>query len=173
MRSWLNDEFLRTAFTAEEQHGILKTDVDNGETQGYSGWDTDGGNNTVDQIFLLSYQEVLEDFKNKNQSSTCKPTAYAIARGALTGSENGNCWWWLRSPGRSQRNAASMTDTDTCGSNLVDYDSSSVRPALWLKLDSNLAGKEKNELSAEELYNLGLRYYKGENSAYSYSLNRP
>ena len=57
LRSWLNGEFLQSAFSAKEQAAILMTAVDNSASQGYGKWNTDGGNNTRDQIFLLSYAE--------------------------------------------------------------------------------------------------------------------
>ncbi len=59
LRSWLNGEFLQSAFSADEQTAILTTAVDNSNSQGLhnSRWDEDGGNNTQDQIFLLSYAE--------------------------------------------------------------------------------------------------------------------
>ena len=149
LRTWLNRTFLNKAFTAQEQGGILLTNVDNSKSQCYSGWSTSGGNNTQDKVFLLSYAEankylgVTYDNSN-NTKSRVAPTAYAFKQGAGTsisyktagGTAAG--WWWLRSPGASQMYAA---DVDTDGSlrrDSVDYNSSCVRPALWINLESDI-----------------------------------
>ncbi len=136
LRSWLNGAFLETAFTEEERHAILKTDVDNSKRQGNSGWNTDGGSNTMDQFFLLSYQEVSEKYFMNGESRTCKVTPYAISSGVYT--SNGNGWWWLRSPGRSQNYAARVVSDGSLGNGVVNFDRGCVRPACWLKLDSGV-----------------------------------
>ena len=147
LRSWLHEVFLETAFTKEEQQKILKTNVDNSKGEGYSGWNTDGGNNTVDQVFLLSYREAFEKYFQEDQSRTCKPTVYAMAQGALTDSGSGNGWWWLRTPGSFQNNVASVNNDGSRCHYRVIYTNGCVRPALWLNLDSfhsgqNTAGTE-------------------------------
>ena len=87
LRAWLNGKFLKKAFSAKERTAILITDVDNSSGQGYSKWNTNGGNNTQDRVFLLSYAEanrylaVTYDDSN-NTKSRVTPTAYAIAQGA-------------------------------------------------------------------------------------------
>ena len=62
LRNWLNEDFKKTAFTVDEQSAILMTDVDNSDSQGCSEWNTTGGNNTKEQIFLLSYAETCQYF---------------------------------------------------------------------------------------------------------------
>ncbi len=62
LRRWLNKIFMNSAFTAEEQTAVLMTKVDNSEIQGSSKFRTDGGNNTEDYLFLLSYREAFELF---------------------------------------------------------------------------------------------------------------
>ena len=149
LRTWLNGTFMNKAFTSEEQKGIELTNVDNSKSQGYSEWDNDGGNNTQDKIFLLSYAEANKYFDvtlndDNNTKSRVEPTAYAIAQGAYTSSSNKTASgeeagaWWLRSPGYFQDFAARVS---TGGSlnietvNLVDY---CVRPALWVNLESDI-----------------------------------
>ena len=136
LRSWLNEEFLKEAFTEGERQTILKTNVDNSMGQGYSKWNTDGGNNTIDQIFLLSYREAFEEYFKGNESRECKTTAYARAQHAefWYGTDNG--WWWLRSPGKQQYNAAHVKNDGSLYDNYVSIDNGCVRPALWLNLDS-------------------------------------
>ena len=113
LRTWLNSTFFNKAFSTEEQGAIMTTSVDNSKSQGYSDWGTNGGNNTEDIIFLLSYAEankylgVTSDDRN-NTKSRVVPTAYAEAAGASTYSSyktadgEASGWWWLRSPGRRQ-----------------------------------------------------------------------
>ena len=106
IREWLNDDFLNTAFTSEEQSMIPATEVDNSDDS-----TTDAGSNlpkagfgydnTSDQIFLLSKFEVTKneyDFGAYNNSDSKRkrlPTDFAIAYGAPA---SGNVGWWLRSP---------------------------------------------------------------------------
>ena len=149
LRTWLNSTFLNKAFTAEEQKGILLTNVDNGSSQGYSKWSTSGGNNTQDRVFLLSYAEANKYLgvtydDSKNTKSRVAPTAYAIKQGALTSSSNKTAdgaaagWWWLRSPGNDQRNAANVSTVGYLSNYYVDNDDAVVRPALWINLESDI-----------------------------------
>ena len=65
----------------------------------------------------------------------CEATKYAISNNALTNG-NGYCWWWLRSPGDVEADAAYVTTVglvDDIGIS-VSYDNRAVRPALWITL---------------------------------------
>ena len=152
LRGWLNSEFMNEAFTREEQSAILLTDVDNSAAQGYSEWDTEGGNNTRDHIFLLScaeaekYLGVTYD-NNDNLKSRIIPTPYAVANGAWVNqkwkTEDGQNAgrWWLRSPGRHQYRAAFVYGAGSLRSTHVTsstehFGGNCVRPALWLDLNS-------------------------------------
>lgn len=46
---------------------------------------------------------------------------------------NGLCWWWLRSPGNNQNNAANVNNDGNvnCNGNNVNNDNDCVRPALF------------------------------------------
>lgn len=153
LRTWLNGEFLNKAFTPKEQANILLTNVDNSKSQGYSEWDTDGGNNTQDRVFLLSYAEANKYFgvnhysvdKPKgypNKDSRVKPTAYAIAQGAYTNSDYKTSesaetgLWWLRSPGYDWNSAANVTTNGSLSGSYVYRDSGYIRPALWVDLNT-------------------------------------
>ena len=137
LRSWLNGTFLNTAFTADEQKAILQTSVDNSESQGNSAWSTIGGNNTTDQIFLLSYTEAGKYF-DSDSDRICKPTAYTKAQGAYT-NDRGNCWWWLRSPGHYRNLAATVLTGGSLGYDAyVNGDIGAVRPAFWINLESDI-----------------------------------
>ena len=146
LRTWLNGTFYNKAFSSAEQAAILTTNVDNSKNQCYSGWNTSGGNNTQDKVFLLSYAEANKYFgvthdTTSNTKSRVAPTAYAIAQGAYTHSSNKTAdgtdagWWWLRSPGFYQSSAAGVRTDGSLNYYRVDDASGSVRPALWVNLN--------------------------------------
>ena len=135
LRTWLNGSFLNTAFSMDEQKAILTTTVDNSKNQGNSNWSTNGGNNTSDQLFLLSYTEAGKHFESDSDRA-CKPTTYAEAKGADI-TDSGNCLWWLRSPGDFQGSVALVGSIGSLGSNIRgDLDYVAVRPAFWIDLES-------------------------------------
>ena len=149
LRTWLNSTFKNKAFTAEEQKAILTTTVDNSSSQGYSGWSTSGGNNTKDQIFLLSYVGANKYFDvtysdNDNTKARVKPTAYAEKQSTdannsnMTADDSSTGWWWLRSPGEDQRSAACVDTDGSLNYSNVNDDTGCVRPALWVNLESGI-----------------------------------
>lgn len=149
LRTWLNSTFYNKAFSSAEQAAILTTNVDNSKSQCYSGWNTSGGNNTQDKVFLLSYAEANQYFgvtynNSSNTKSRVAPTAYAIAQGGWTNYSNKTAdgtaagWWWLRSPGSDQSNAADVYTDGSLSGNYVSNDSGSVRPALWVNIEMNV-----------------------------------
>ena len=137
IRSWLNSSFMDMAFTSEEQDAILKTEVDNSQAEGYSGYNTTGGNNTEDQVFLLSYKEAFEDYFTSDMERICIPTGYAVQNGAYRDDDTGVCYWWLRSPGSFQ-NGATDVKSGGLSSVGVTHDRSCIRPALWVNLESGI-----------------------------------
>lgn len=140
LRSWLNHDFLMSAFSAEERERILLTDVVN------------PAKNTQDHIFLLSADEVENffddevedyvDYKERGATTTC----YTRAQGAWFLDEdcedyNKGCWW-LRYYGNSYEEKEGKHDFMSC----VNFDgyiewaaqgveeSCCIRPAFWLKI---------------------------------------
>lgn len=147
LRKWLNGTFYNKAFSSAEQAAILTTNVDNSKSQCYSAWNTSGGNNTQDKVFLLSYAEANKYFGvtysgDINTKSRVAPTAYAIAQGAFRNSskhvDSTNTGWLLRSPGSVRGSAAFVFPDGSLGSIGVSYDSSAVRPALWVNLEADV-----------------------------------
>ena len=132
LRKWLNNDFLGAAFSTDEKAMIPTVTVSADKNPKYS---TNPGNATQDQVFLLSITEVNKYFSSDG-AIQCKPTAYAVANGASVKSDNGNCWWWLRSPGDFQDCAATVN----YGGAVYEYAfyvhavNSAVRPALWIDL---------------------------------------
>ena len=160
MRRWLNSEFLNLAFSAEEQEAILMTEVDNSDAQGFDWtthnrfieYNTSGGNNTQDKIFLLSYAEAYRYFGvlyhgldgvGLNLKASVAPTKYARENGAaidpsITVDDRYAGWWWLRSPGNKQQLAANIEYEGLLGCRYVDNEWGCVRPAFWLDLKSDI-----------------------------------
>ncbi|MCI8489640.1 MAG: hypothetical protein HFJ04_05250 [Lachnospiraceae bacterium] len=147
LRSWLNSEFYGTAFSSSEQGAIVRQNVVNEDNPYYG---TEGGNDTSDNVFLLSIGEVLnpeygfcEDYGN-SASRWMQASDYAHARGAYIYSSssiggNANCWWWLRSPGSNAYIAADVSSNgyvDRYG--LVFNDDGACVPALHINLSSDL-----------------------------------
>ena len=134
LRKWLNNDFLGAAFSADEKSMIPTVTVSADKNPDYS---TNPSNTTQDQVFLLSITEANKYFSS-DSARQCKPTEYAVAGGAYVNSSNGNCGWWLRSPGFRQYNAA-YVDRDgvvIAGGSGVDGGLDAVRPALWIDLNS-------------------------------------
>lgn len=102
---------------------------------------TPPGSNTQDQVFLLSIPEVKKYFSSEAERQ-CKPTDYAKEQGCFVNGD-GNCAWWLRSPGYSSKsdrvnifhNASVRVfgAVDTYGDSVSEVDLA-VRPALWINL---------------------------------------
>ena len=137
LRTWLNGPFLNAAFTRTQQGAILTTAVKNEDNPSFG---TDGGRDTSDQVFLLSIAEAEKLF-SRDEDRAVKNTAYAKAQGAYD--NDGAGWWWLRSPGDFQNNAAYVfTDGSVYrDGGDVNFDLA-VRPALWLDLASGIVTSE-------------------------------
>lgn len=133
LREWLNNDFVNVAFSAEEQAIIPTVTVYADKNPEYS---TNPGNATQDKIFLLSITEASKYFST-DSARQCEPTDYAVANGAgkLWG---GYSFWWLRSPGDRQSNAATVDYNGVIGERgcYVKYSCPAVRPALWIDLNS-------------------------------------
>ena len=134
IRSWLNRNFLSTAFTAEEQRAILLTSIRNEDNPEYG---TKGGNDTKDKIFLLSISEAQSLFKS-DLDRRMPNTPYTVAQGAFD--QNGFGWWWLRSPGYDRNCAACIPSSGyiLMGGSAVGVIDGVVRPALVVDLNSEI-----------------------------------
>ena len=135
LRKWLNNDFLNSAFSADERTMIPTVTVSADKNPDYS---TNPGNATQDQVFLLSITEANKYFSS-DSARQCKPTKYAVANGAYVNSDDSNCCWWLRSPGDIQFCAAYVYYDGGVREygNYVYRDLNAARPALWIDL-SNL-----------------------------------
>ncbi len=132
MRKWLNGEFADAALTDEEKARLVEVHLENKDSLVHG---AAGGNDTDDKIFALSIDEVKELMPNE-EDRTALGSDYARAKGAFCHSDNGNCWWWLRSPGYYTSDAAGVNyygylhvSGDNCSS-----PSDAVRPVMWVTL---------------------------------------
>jgi uncharacterized protein YjdB len=114
LRTWLNSTFYNAAFSATEKAQIMTSYVVN-EDDPWSG--REGGNDTNDKLFELSYSEVMNPaygFPAHTGYDTglhyivrsAKGTDYAKSQGEhvffdLEVQFHGESHWWLRSPGSS------------------------------------------------------------------------
>ena len=132
LRTWLNETFYNEAFGTDHQKMIVRSTVSADTNPQYS---TNPGNATNDKVFLLSIREA-EKYFSTDSARQCKPTNYAVAKGAYVNSTYGNCWWWLRSPGCNQYGASGvyLGGSVNCSGNRVYVGDGAVRPALWIDL---------------------------------------
>ena len=127
LRAWLNEDFYRSAFLAQEQEAVLLSDVPADKNPQE---DTDPGNGTEDRVFLLSAAEV-ERFFPEEADQVCPRSEEAAALGVL-GNEVTGGTWWLRTPGNGKSYASYVYPNggmDLKGKKL-DHDDFGIRPAL-------------------------------------------
>ena len=163
LRAWLNDTFMRDAFTEEEQDAIKITTVSNSNKDNPDeSIDSDGGADTQDRIYLLSAAEAAntaygfdDRFYSMSRTREVKTTAYAYDQGAFASwieeiDDNGK--WWLRSPGFNTNEAAYVSEYgggEYYGTNVTE-DSFTVRPVIHLDMASNLWKKAAKVSSVTE-----------------------
>ncbi len=128
-RTWCNDTFYNGAFTAEEKERILLTKNTNPENPSHSG--IDGGPDTYDYVFFLSYQELEEYMPDVSSRKTKNTTVAQNQLGDKT------VYWWLRTRGGTNVNAAcayaSSGKVWMSGSD-VGHDCVGYRPAMWITI---------------------------------------
>jgi len=157
LRNYLNDTFYYR-FASEDRDRILEVNVITNDNQWFG---TNAGNDTVDKIFLLSLEEVVQYFGDSGQLDNRpedKPFTindqYNALRAAFNQDNVLRGLWWLRSPGRDVYNAAFVWNSTSSGAlqghisitggvsvNSVDLESNitrsqGVRPALWLYINT-------------------------------------
>lgn len=156
LRSWLNgygasanveetdyssDNFLDTAFTAEERAAIRQTTVVNEDNSHYG---TEGGNDTTDRVYLLSIAEACNasygfnsTFDTNSKTRVSTNTAYTAGKSGMY-SVGAAAYWWLRSPGGGSDGASEVwyDGYGIYGYGNVNLLNVAVRPALHLNLSS-------------------------------------
>ncbi|NLP47763.1 MAG: hypothetical protein GX345_02335 [Clostridiales bacterium] len=133
LRLWLNDEFLNKAFSSQERKRIVETNIKTNDNEKYN---TPGGNEVKDKVFLLSLEEA-EEFFEEDLARRSAGTAFAEEKGLKLSPDQlylGMSPWWLRSPGRSATDASYVNvDGRIYDTIPVDNAAPGVRPLIWVK----------------------------------------
>jgi hypothetical protein len=111
LRTWLNNDFMNSAFNAAELRKIDQVDGDS--------------------VFLLSKAEVEHFFPDRN-SKRCAPTKYAEKRGVEP--IDGYARWWLRAPGNGSFYASFVQAKGLFNNSYVYCEEIMVRPAVWVRI---------------------------------------
>lgn len=151
LRTWMNDSFIHAAFSVAEQNAILTTTVSNSKSQGVDGYSTNGGGNTEDKIFLLSFAEahkylnvekrpIKQSYEYRsNATAIATGTQYAVSKFSKYYSHDlYNHDWWLRSPGLSDTFSLQITGKGYADSTPSPEGRGLVRPAMWVDLDADI-----------------------------------
>ena len=128
IRRWLNGEFYNSTFSGEEKVRIISffSGEENAHIISFN----------EDNVFLLSREEAEKYFADE-VARKCKPTAYAMAKGALK-IDDFSFSWCLRSPVPDLSDCVYYVsnDGDIDDFGFVSSNDGSVRPALWINLES-------------------------------------
>lgn len=122
LQKWLNNEFLKTAFTSAEQKKIAVAKTVN-------------ANNLTDKVFCLSIEEANTYFSD-DAARLAESTAYAKSK--MSEYDNGRSWW-LRSPYKAGDTSPAGVSDDgriypSGNGGMVGLSGNGVRPAVWVNL---------------------------------------
>ena len=130
LRTWLNNDFINTAFSDNERSVIPTVMVSADENPDYN---TDPGNATQDRVFLLSVKELMKYF-DSNDTRLCKATKYVV-KGDLYVSDLGRHCWWSRTPGGDSACVAGVRSQGSVSEyGSIATSSYGVRPAMWIDI---------------------------------------
>lgn len=153
LRTWLNNDFLTSAFSASERTLIPTVTLSNSDNPVYG---TPGGAVTRDKIYLLSYSGLKNpkygfesDSDELDRNRLASATDYTKAKGLSwtwgdcefpdsdyeTLEGNYISYWWLRTPGARPDYVTSQTDSSYVSEHGTYAGSKlGVRPVMQLKL---------------------------------------
>lgn len=130
LRQWLNGSFYDNAFSTEEKTMIMETELRNPDNPYYG---TEGGNDTLDKVFLLGYNEYEPQTFGYQ---LCTPTVYGESQDIHIDTRIAiQCRWWLRTPG-IQGTTATFGSKDLGAQSIgipVDSEGLAVRPCIQIK----------------------------------------
>ena len=124
LRRWLNNTFINNAFNATERKLILEAEV---PADKHPDCDTDPGNATTDQIFLLSASEYLKYFTYDGIS---RFSDYADTMREDRRYQT----WWLRTPGEDGQTEVFCDSGNMFDGSWYRDPDGGVRPAMWISL---------------------------------------
>lgn len=140
IRKWLNDDFISSAFTEEEQSIIIASTIENMQAEKSGEWKKTEAANTEDKVFLLSYNEYMK-YLQLDEEMNPEVTKYANSRG--------NCYnIWLRSPGKNRKETQYYC-LGKSNSNPAT-ESNAVRPAMWIDIQADRSLFSYEQFAAAE-----------------------
>lgn len=150
LRSWLNNTFLKAAFSSVEQKAIQTVTVNaDKHPASKSKMNDEAGNSTKDKIFLLSYSEVIDYIGYSEDELEGIPTEYTIKQGIYLDSfyrslGYNQSAWLLRTTGDiASHNWSTLVAEVYAGGTLMSLgqpghtmvqNKSGIRPALWINI---------------------------------------
>ena len=174
MRKWLNNTFYNNTFSADEKKAIVKSYVRNEDNPTWAGY---GGNDTYDNIFLISELEAenpdygfqkKEGLNELYSGLIAYPTDYAKHREASMSSydwPDTHCFW-TRSPGAGNHLGVVITndrdgysDVLRNGIHYWEYNNG-IRPVMVVNLLSpyvNYANKASVKVTGKDGYGSKIR----------------
>ena len=155
IRKWLNEDFINTAFSQEQQGLIIETTIDNtARSSEYS------CENTTDAVFLPSYEDVLNPaygFSSSDRISDVQRVAsgsdYAKCQGLKVNASASD--WRLRSAGSGSSFDCRVYDTGEVANNFddIDYTNVGIRPALCIESKTvSFDSKGGNEIESQTIW---------------------
>jgi hypothetical protein len=140
LKEYLNSQFLNEL--GESKEAVIEKPHSNLNNPWFN---TSGGEDTEDKVFLLDLREVVEYFgdsgklNNRQREELYFSDQFDEARIAYNTNSKA-CWWWLRSSGGNSNYAAVVNDDGAVhvGGHSVYGGTGGVRPALWLNLESEI-----------------------------------
>ena len=162
VRKWLNDGFYMNAFSDEEKSRIIEMELDNPSSYDFyqtsymsERWDwwedgdfkgSTGGADTMDKVFLLSYEEALKYYTDEDRmagatASTVEKGIYVMRlddyekdySGVYNENSVGKAVWWLRSPGWDAEHIMRVDYDGRLNVARITGDWFGIRPAIWIR----------------------------------------
>ena len=134
LRTWLNQDFLNTAFTKKEQDRII---IATAKADKNADYNTTYAKDTKDKISILSLAQA-EQYLPDAEARLCGSTAFADTKGVEHAANNQKCSWFLRTPGIDDSMVCYVQNEGIIrrvGGN-VNSPGSAVRPMIWLNTEA-------------------------------------
>jgi len=134
LRNWLNQVFYTEAFSENEQEQIIESTVSNPDSTIF---DTEGGGDTEDKVFLLSSSEAEKYLDSKKERMAAATESVKNGEPEVFVSEfTDMSFWWLRSPGSEQSLVQTVGAEGAIAESgfLVNRTDIAVRPAIWVRV---------------------------------------
>ena len=127
LRQWLNSDFINTAFNKEQQEYIQESTINNAYEFSEAVYESYGGPNTVDRVFIFSADEIP---KYKKYVEDFRTTVFAKKTHIYEGEG------WLRSPSSKGVVASIRHSGEQDGKGGYGIWPDYVMPALWINVEN-------------------------------------